>query len=77
MIIKSDLTRSQQLNVADALQKLRQMIRELIVVPVEPDELTKEKHRKKQLKAAHERVFVKRIKSQVKEGRQGPSVHDK
>ncbi|XP_058790324.1 large ribosomal subunit protein mL62 [Phymastichus coffea] len=71
LIIKSDLTRSRQLNVADALQKLRQMIRDLIIVPVEPDELTKEKHRKRQVKAAQERLFVKRARSQVKRDRLG------
>lgn len=76
MVIKSDLTRSQQLNVADALQKLRQMIRDLIVEPVEPSELTQEKHRKSQFKAAQERVFVKRARSQVKSDRRGPSMHD-
>lgn len=68
--MKSELTRSQQLNTADAFQKLRQMIRDLIVVPQEPSEVTKEKHRQKQAKASQERVFVKRMKSQVKSDRQ-------
>ncbi|XP_032454654.1 peptidyl-tRNA hydrolase ICT1, mitochondrial [Nasonia vitripennis] len=76
LIIKSDLTRSQQLNLADALHKLRQMIRNLIEVPSEPCELTQEKHRKKQIKAAQERVFAKRRRSQTKSDRQGPSVYD-
>lgn len=76
LVIKSELTRSQQLNVADALQKLRQMIRDLIVIPAEPSEVTQEKHRKSQFKAAQERVFVKRMRSQVKSDRRGSSVHD-
>ena len=76
LIIKSDLTRSQQLNLADAMQKLRQMIRDLIVVPAEPSELTQAKHRLRQLKSAQERLFIKRKKSDIKRNRQGPSMID-
>ncbi|XP_014215253.1 peptidyl-tRNA hydrolase ICT1, mitochondrial [Copidosoma floridanum] len=74
-VIKSELTRSQQLNMADALQKLRQIIRELIVVPEEPSELAQEKMRKREVRAARERVFAKRMRSQVKNDRRA-LTHD-
>ncbi|XP_014238058.1 peptidyl-tRNA hydrolase ICT1, mitochondrial [Trichogramma pretiosum] len=70
LVIKSELTRSQQLNVADAMQKLRQMIRDLIVVPVEPDLVAAEKHRLRQMKAAQERVFTKRMNGMRKRNKQ-------
>ena len=68
-VIKSELTRSQQLNLADAMRKLRQIIRNHIVVPVVPDPLKLEKERKSKVKAAQERVFVKRMKSMIKQDR--------
>lgn len=60
LIIKSDITRSQQLNLADALQKLRAMVWEVMKpvqeIPCETEELK----RKQILKAARQRLFVKR-----------------
>ncbi|XP_012217354.1 large ribosomal subunit protein mL62 [Linepithema humile] len=70
LIIKSDLTRSQHLNLADALEKLRTMVRATFVAPPEPSPESEEKKRKKLLKAARERLHEKRIHSQVKQSRQ-------
>lgn len=67
----SNLTRSQQLNVADALEKLRTLIRR---VSIDPQQLSKESLellRKRQLKAARERVLIKRKHSDIKQTRLG------
>ncbi|XP_068150972.1 large ribosomal subunit protein mL62 [Drosophila tropicalis] len=72
--IKSDLTRSQQMNLADALEKLRTLIRaqEVEAAPG-PSEETLEKLRRRQEKAVRERLQLKRSRAQVKADRQGPS----
>ncbi|XP_037811892.1 peptidyl-tRNA hydrolase ICT1, mitochondrial [Lucilia sericata] len=75
-VIKSDLTRSQQMNLADALEKLRNIIRDHEYEAAPTSEETLEKIRKRQEKAARERLFVKRQRSQVKADRQGPSGVD-
>ncbi|KAI8118659.1 hypothetical protein FF38_07085 [Lucilia cuprina] len=75
-VIKSDLTRSQQMNLADALEKLRNIIREHEYEAAPTSEETLEKLRKRQEKAARERLFIKRQRSQVKADRQGPSGVD-
>ncbi|XP_065355478.1 large ribosomal subunit protein mL62 [Calliphora vicina] len=75
-VIKSDLTRSQQMNLADALEKLRTVIRDFEYEAAPTSEETLEKIRKRQEKAARERLFVKRQRSQVKADRQGPSGVD-
>jgi peptidyl-tRNA hydrolase ICT1 len=71
LIIKSDLTRSQQLNLADALRKLRKMIRDLFIVPKQTSQYIKEKHRQRKIQAAQERVFNKRRRSEIKNCRRG------
>lgn len=73
LIIKSDLTRSQHLNMADALEKLRTMIRATLVVPSEPSPESEEKKRKNLLKAARERLHEKRTHSQIKQSRRAPT----
>ncbi|XP_011185756.2 peptidyl-tRNA hydrolase ICT1, mitochondrial [Zeugodacus cucurbitae] len=75
-VIKSDLTRSQQMNLADALEKLRNIIREYEVEKLAPTEETLEKLRRRQEKAARERLFVKRQRSLTKSSRQGPNITD-
>ncbi|XP_005174916.1 large ribosomal subunit protein mL62-like [Musca domestica] len=75
-VVKSDLTRSQQMNLADALEKLRALIREYEIEAPPPSEETLEKLRKRQEKAARERLFQKRQRSQTKADRQGPSIAD-
>ena len=75
LIVKSDRTRSRQLNQADALQKLRQFIWTSVdevrtylersqVTQVEQEKLLKAEQR-----AARERVKSKRIYSQQKQAR--------
>lgn len=72
LIIKSDLTRSQNLNLADAMEKLRAMIRAILETPVEPSPESKERTRKNLLRAARERLHEKRVRSQLKQSRQVP-----
>lgn len=72
LIIKSEVTRYQHLNLADALERLRNMIRELETA-LEPKQLSPEKlakHQRLHEKAARERLFVKRIRAQNKNDRQ-------
>lgn len=48
LIVKSDITRSQQLNLADALEKLRTIIRKAYApVKVEPSQESIERQRKR------------------------------
>ncbi|XP_054000693.1 peptidyl-tRNA hydrolase ICT1, mitochondrial [Hylaeus anthracinus] len=70
LIIKSELTRSQQLNLADALEKLRSMIREVIKPPPEVSQESLEMKRKQRLRAARERLYEKRMHSENKRSRQ-------
>ncbi|EDW71258.1 large ribosomal subunit protein mL62 [Drosophila virilis] len=75
--IKSDLTRSQQLNLADALEKLRTIIRaQELDAPTGPSELTLEKLRRRQERAARQRLQLKRNRAQIKAERQAPSGID-
>uniref|UniRef100_A0A1A9WZQ2 Large ribosomal subunit protein mL62 n=1 Tax=Glossina brevipalpis TaxID=37001 RepID=A0A1A9WZQ2_9MUSC len=72
-VIKSELTRSQHLNLADALEKLRSLIREYEIEAAPPEKETLEKIRRRQQKAARERLYLKRQRSQTKADRQTPS----
>ncbi|XP_037709730.1 peptidyl-tRNA hydrolase ICT1, mitochondrial-like [Drosophila subpulchrella] len=75
--IKSDLTRSQQMNLADALEKLRTIIRsQEALEATPPSEETLEKLRRRHERAARERLQLKRGRAQVKADRQGPSGID-
>lgn len=74
--IKSDLTRSQQMNLADALEKLRTVIRAQEVEVAAPSEETLEKLRRRQERAARQRLQLKRERSQVKADRQAPGGID-
>ncbi|KZC04553.1 Peptidyl-tRNA hydrolase ICT1, mitochondrial, partial [Dufourea novaeangliae] len=65
-IIKSELTRSQQLNLADALQKLRTAIRDAIKPTAEVSEETAELKRKQLLRSARKRLHDKRMHSDIK-----------
>ncbi|CAL7935986.1 unnamed protein product [Xylocopa violacea] len=72
LVIKSEVTRSQHLNLAHALQKLREMIwdavKPLSEIPIE----TQEFKRKQYLAAARKRLFEKRKRSEIKKSR-GPA----
>lgn len=72
LIIKSELTRSQQLNLADALRKLRETIWEAIKPPPETSPETLELKRKQELKAARKRLFEKRKHSMIKQFKKAP-----
>ncbi|KAL0122528.1 hypothetical protein PUN28_007319 [Cardiocondyla obscurior] len=74
LIIKSDLTRSQHLNLADALEKLRTMIRATLVLPPKPSPESEERKRKNLLKAARERLHEKRKRSELKQSRHASVV---
>lgn len=66
--MKSDLTRFQHLNLADALERVRNIIREL-EKDVEHNEPSPEKLaviQRRHEKAARERLFIKRARAQTK-----------
>ncbi|XP_066600311.1 large ribosomal subunit protein mL62 [Prorops nasuta] len=75
LIIKSDITRSQQLNLADALEKLRAMIRKSLQPPPELSEETLETIRNNKIKAARKRLYEKRVRSDIKKSR-NPDIND-
>lgn len=72
LIIKSELTRSQQLNLADALRKLRETIWEATKPPPETSPETLELKRKQELTAARKRLFEKRKHSMIKQFKKAP-----
>nr|SVE74573.1 EOG090X0JCO [Daphnia barbata] len=75
-IVKSERTRSQQLNVADSLDKLRNLIhsiaQSLVVPEVSPETL--DRQRRLRERAARERLKEKRAHSMTKQGRQSPTL---
>lgn len=73
IVVKSDRTRSQSLNQADALEKLRGSIREALQPPKPKFTAEQEESiRKGKIKASRERLHTKRIRSDTKESRRGP-----
>nr|CAG4642940.1 EOG090X0JCO [Evadne anonyx] len=76
LVTKSDRTRSQQLNLADAMDKLRGLIfnaaESLAVREASPESL--EKHRRLRERAAREQLREKRMRSMTKQGRQAPTL---
>jgi len=73
IVVKSDRTRSQSLNQADALEKLRGSIREALQPPKPKFTAEQEESiRKGKIKASRERLHSKRVRSDTKEGRRGP-----
>lgn len=76
LIIRSDTTRSQQLNLADCMHKLRNLIRDAAVTKRQPSPETVERIRQRQLKAARLRVAVKREESLKRAMRQPPTHID-
>lgn len=57
------------MNLADALERLRVMIRKTLIVSPEPSPESQEKIRKAKIKAARERLFEKRARSMIKHSR--------
>lgn len=70
LIFRSDLTRSQQLNLADCLEKIRNCIRKSLAVESEPSIETQEKIRRRIERAARERLAFKTNRSIIKSERQ-------
>ncbi|XP_063916570.1 large ribosomal subunit protein mL62 [Zophobas morio] len=75
IIFRSDVTRSQHLNLADCLEKIRSSVRSCVVVEQEPSDETAEKLRRRFERATRERLALKRTRSQVKSNRQTPLVN--
>ncbi|XP_044253317.1 peptidyl-tRNA hydrolase ICT1, mitochondrial isoform X2 [Tribolium madens] len=75
VIFRSELTRSQQLNLADCLEKIRASVRSCIIEDNKPSEETAEKIRRRLEKATRERLSTKRMRTQTKSNRQAPEVH--
>ncbi|XP_072932323.1 large ribosomal subunit protein mL62 [Epargyreus clarus] len=76
LVIRSDTTRSQQLNLADCMQKLRNMIRDAAVTKRAPSPETEEKIRQRHLKASRLRVAMKREAAHRRELKRSPTVVD-
>nr|XP_029727668.1 peptidyl-tRNA hydrolase ICT1, mitochondrial-like [Aedes albopictus] len=75
LFVRSELTRSQQMNTADALEKLRNFIRQAEApVEVELAPETQEMLRRRHEKATRERLAIKRSRSQTKADRREPSL---
>lgn len=72
LIYKSELTRSQQLNLADCLEKIRNIIYETLVEKSESSLETEERIRRRIENAAKERLILKKQKSLLKNDRRGP-----
>nr|CAG4644470.1 EOG090X0JCO [Lepidurus arcticus] len=73
LVIKSDRTRSQQLNLADCLDKVRKIIYSAEAsTPELPTAAALELGRRRQEKAARQRLQQKRMQSITKQGRQTP-----
>nr|CAG4635202.1 EOG090X0JCO [Alona affinis] len=75
-VIKSERTRSQHLNLADTLDKLRDMIHSVAKSLEAPEvsPVTLEKQRRLRERAARERLKDKRLQSMTKQGRQAPTI---
>ncbi|XP_071521675.1 large ribosomal subunit protein mL62 isoform X2 [Panulirus ornatus] len=72
LVVRSDKTRSQQLNLADAMDKLRHMIHTAAYVPPPSSKESFERSRRRHEASVRERLRQKRVRSQVKQGRQEP-----
>nr|CAG4643636.1 EOG090X0JCO [Ilyocryptus agilis] len=76
LVIKSERTRSQHLNLADALDKLRDMIRAAAAEPKVASQESIDRQTRLREKAARERLKEKRLHSMTKHGRQTSSNID-
>ncbi|KAK5640692.1 hypothetical protein RI129_009239 [Pyrocoelia pectoralis] len=74
LVFRSDITRSQQLNLADCLDKIRRCIYSSMVLDPVSNEETVEHHRRRYEKSIRERLLRKRQRSQLKEDRRDPLV---
>ncbi|XP_064090660.1 large ribosomal subunit protein mL62-like [Macrobrachium nipponense] len=74
LVVRSDKTRSQQLNLADALDKLRTMIHSASYEPPPHAAEDVERHRRRHEAAVRERLRQKKHRSLIKQDRQAPEV---
>lgn len=74
--IKSEKTRSQMLNLADCLDKLRFLIRNSAKPLISPTLEAIERKKSQIERSSRERLREKRLKSAIKEGRQSPIIVD-
>merc|ERR1711962_138732 len=72
LIVRSEKTRSQQLNLADALDKLRHMIHSAAYIKPPPSVEAVERHRRKHEGAVRERLRQKKDRSLIKQSRRAP-----
>ncbi|XP_045476037.1 peptidyl-tRNA hydrolase ICT1, mitochondrial [Harmonia axyridis] len=69
LIFRSDLTRYQQMNLADCLEKIRTLIRNSTKVEAAPSLETIDRIRIRHEKSNRERLAIKRMRSQIKNDR--------
>ena len=69
-VVRSDLTRFRHMNLADALEKLRNFIRELETEKKQPDVETVQKHKRRMEQESARRIMVKRDRSWINAQRQ-------
>ncbi|KAL5241079.1 hypothetical protein ACI65C_008489 [Semiaphis heraclei] len=74
LVIRSEKTRSQQLNLADAIERLRSLIWKAAEPEPKPSEESIEKIRRRLEKANRTRLIEKKMKSLTKSNRQAPTV---
>ncbi|XP_025404786.1 peptidyl-tRNA hydrolase ICT1, mitochondrial [Sipha flava] len=74
LVIRSEKTRTQQLNLADAMERLRSLIWKAAEPEPKPSEETIEKIRRRVEKANRMRLIEKKMKSITKSNRQAPTV---
>jgi len=70
--VRSEKTRSQQLNLADALDKLRHMIHSAAYVTPPPSVEAVERQRRRHEGAVRERLRQKKDRSLTKQSRRAP-----
>ncbi|XP_076366030.1 large ribosomal subunit protein mL62 isoform X3 [Tachypleus tridentatus] len=76
LVVNSDKTRTQTLNQADCMDKIRCMIREASRSPPEVLPETRQMLKARQDRASSMRLRQKRIHSSLKKDRQSPTLHD-
>ncbi|XP_045125137.1 peptidyl-tRNA hydrolase ICT1, mitochondrial-like [Portunus trituberculatus] len=74
LVIRSDKTRSQQLNVAEAMDKLRHLIYTAAFVPPPPAAEDIERARRRHEASTRERLRQKKSHSITKQGRRAPEL---
>jgi len=74
LVIRSEKTRSQQLNLADAVERLRSLIWKAVEPEPQQSEETVEKIRRRMEQANRKRLADKKTRSLTKSNRQAPTI---